>query len=209
MNINQLAAAAVLAATIPFTGLAQQPTSPVAPRTAGSSSSVDGKVAVINTGRFYDGIQEIKIKQDQVQKKFDPRIKDLEGLKKQMETLQQQIQQQQSVLGQDKLQQMADQLADMQRRYQRSGEDLQAEVQKDSDTALGPIRQKLAEFVKGYATQRNIILILDKSAAFQTGTIAYVADAIDVTEDFIVEYNKANPVPGAAAAPGGAKPGGK
>jgi hypothetical protein len=97
----------------------------------------------------------------------------------------------------------------MQKRYQRTGEDLQVEVQKESDTALGPIRQKLAEFVKGYATQRNIILILDKSAAFQSGTIAYVADAIDVTDDFIAEYNKANPVPGATASPAGARPGGK
>jgi Skp family chaperone for outer membrane proteins len=119
------------------------------------------------------------------------------------------LQSQQSVAATDKLQQMADQLADMQKRYQRTGEDLQTEIQKESDTALGPIRQKLAEFVKGYATQRNIILILDKSAAFQTGTVAYVAEAIDVTEDFIVEYNKANPVPGAAATPAAARPGGK
>jgi Skp family chaperone for outer membrane proteins len=209
MNINHLAAAAVLAATIPFTGLAQQPTSPVAPRTGGAASPADGKVAVINTGKFYEGIQEIRIKQDQVQKKFDPRIKDLENLKKQIDALQTQINSQGSVISQEKIVEMGNQLTDMQRRYQRTGEDLQAEVQKDSDTALGPIRQKLAEFVKGYATQRNIILILDKSAAFQTGTIAYVADAIDVTDDFIAEYNKANPVPGAAAAPAATRPGGK
>jgi len=209
MKINHLAAAAVLAATMTSSGLAQQPTSPVAPRTGAAASSTDGKVAVINTGRFYDGILEIKVKQDAVAKKFDPRIKDLEALKKQIDTTTQTLQGQGKVMAPEKAQEMANQLADMQRRYQRTGEDLQSEVQKESDTALGPIRQKLAEFVKGYAAQRNIILILDKSAAFQTGTIAYVAEAIDVTDDFISEYNKANPVPGATAAPAGARPGGK
>src|SRR5205085_11099071 len=126
----------------------------------------------LETGKFYDGILELKSKSDQVQKKYDPRIKELEAMKKQIDDMTNNVKSQQGVASQDKLQQMADQLADLQRRYQRQGEDLQAEVQKESDEALRPIRQKLSEFVKAYASQRNIILILDKAGAYQSGTIA-------------------------------------
>ena len=208
MKITHWAAAAVLAATIPVSTLAQGgATSPVAPRTSAPATGVEGKVAVIDTGKFYDGILEIKTKEDQVQKKYDQQIKDLQNLKNQIDQTTKTLQSLQPTGAPDKLQQMADQLADMQKRYQRQGEDLQAAIQKDNDAALGPIRQKLQTFVQSYATQRGIVLILDKGGAYQSGTIAYMNDAIDITADFITEYNKANPVPGAApaAAPRGAK----
>ena len=198
MSIRNWVAAAVLAAAVPASALAQQPTSPVAPRSGASAASADGKIAVLNTGAFYDKIFELKSKQDQVEKKYEPRVNELKNLQTQIETQTKSLESQRGVASADKLQTMAEQIGDMQKRYKRQAEDLQAEMQREGETAIKPVRDKLSNFVKGYAAQRNIVLILDKAGSYQNGTVAYIADAIDITDDFIAEYNKANPVPGAA-----------
>jgi hypothetical protein len=50
---------------------------------------------------------------------------------------------------------------------------------------------------------------LDLAGAYQTGTLAYWSPTTDITEDFITEYNKANPIPGGAAAPAAKPPAAK
>ncbi|MFY9556885.1 MAG: OmpH family outer membrane protein, partial [Blastocatellia bacterium] len=69
------------------------------------------------------------------------------------------------------------------------------------DTATKPIRDKLYQFLNNYAAQRSIVLIINLAGAAQTGTLAYWNPGTDITDDFIAEYNKANPVAGAPAAP--------
>jgi hypothetical protein len=49
-------------------------------------------------------------------------------------------------------------------------------------------------------------MLFDLANALQSGTIVWLDRRIDITEDFIAEYNKANPVPGAAPAPAAAAP---
>jgi hypothetical protein len=44
------------------------------------------------------------------------------------------------------------------------------------------------------------VLIINLPGAAQTGSIAYWSPGADITQDFITEYNKANPVAGAPAA---------
>ena len=44
-------------------------------------------------------------------------------------------------------------------------------------------------------------MLLEGGAAQQTNVLLYAATATDITEDFIAQYNKANPGSGAAAAP--------
>jgi len=69
------------------------------------------------------------------------------------------------------------------------------------------VRDKLYQFLQTYASQRGIVMIINLAGAAQTGTLAYWNPGADVTEDFIAEYNKANPVAGApAAAPATPRP---
>jgi outer membrane protein len=63
------------------------------------------------------------------------------------------------------------------------------------------VRVKLFQFLQTYSQQRGIVLIINLAGAAQSGTIAYWNPGADITQDFVTEYNKANPVPGAAAAP--------
>ncbi|HQR37611.1 MAG TPA: OmpH family outer membrane protein [Blastocatellia bacterium] len=210
MNIRIWLAGAVLLATIPTIALAQGPVSPTAPRAGAGTGTAgappDGKVAVINTSVFGEKILELKAKADVVNKKYEPRFKELETMKGQMDALGEDIKKQASVAAPDKLQTMRDQYTQMQTTLKRKGEDLQAEYNKEAEVAINPVRQKLEDFVKDYATKRNIVLILDLPGSYQSGIIGYFNATIDITDDFCSEYNRSNPVPGAAAAP--ARPGG-
>ena len=198
-------AAAVLAATVPTIATAQGPAAPTAPRAntgAGAAGApVDGKIAVINTGAFADKILELRSKAATVNTKYEPQFKELQSMKTQIDTLQADIQKQQGVISADALRQLTDKYTQLTTAYKRRGEDLQAAYNKEAQVSLQPVQQKLQDFVRDYAAKRNIVLILDLPGSYQAGIIGYFNQAIDITDDFIAEYNKANPVPGAAAAP--------
>jgi Skp family chaperone for outer membrane proteins len=204
MNTRNWFAMAVLVAALSGSAYAQQggATAPTAPRPSGATAALaDGKIAVIDTSQFADKILELRSKADTVNKKYEARFKELEQMKTQMDTLQADIQRQQSVAAPDKLRTMQEQYQTIATNFKRRGEDLQNEYNREAETAIRPVRDKLRDFVRDYAAKRNIVLILDLPGSSQAGTIAYLNPAIDVTDDFIGEYNRANPVPGATAAP--------
>lgn len=205
MNTRNWFATAALVAALSTTVFAQGgATAPTAPRPTGQGTAgapVDGKIAVIDTSQFAEKILELRAKADTVNKKYEPRFKELEAMKNQMDTLTADIQRKQGVAANDQLQTMRDQLQQLQTTFKRRGEDLQNEYNREAEVAIRPVREKLRDFVRDYAGKRNIVLILDLPGASQAGLIGYVNQAINITDDFIGEYNRANPVPGAAAAP--------
>jgi Skp family chaperone for outer membrane proteins len=198
------ALAAVLAAAGSLTAFAQQATQ------AGVSGLIqDGKVVVMNTAIFPSKIEELKQKYDQVQGLYKDRYAKLQALNGAAVELDNKLKTQGQTLAPDKAQEMNAQLEEMKRRGSREVEDLQADYKKSLEDQVKPIQAKLSQFVQNYASRKGIILVLDLPGAYQTGTLAYWSPATDITEDFISEYNKANPVPGAApaaAGPPAAKP---
>jgi Skp family chaperone for outer membrane proteins len=162
---------------------------------------LDGRIAVINTAIFPEKIGELKQKYDQVANQFKDRYQRLQDLDQQVKDLEKEISLKGPTLSPDKLQEMRDRYETLKRQGSRELEDYQADYQKALDAAINPLREKLSQFMQRYATQRGIVLILDLPGAFQTGTLAYWNSAVDITEDFISEYNKANPVPAAPAQP--------
>ncbi|MCC6745521.1 MAG: OmpH family outer membrane protein [Acidobacteria bacterium] len=213
MKIQFWLATAALVAALPAAAVAQGPAAPATPRTAPGAGAAggpaDGKIAVIDTSVFIEKIQELRTRADSVNKKYEPRYKEMQAMQAQMKQLDGDIRSQAGVAAPDKIRTMQDQLQTLQTNYKRRGEDLQGEYNKELNTTLEPIQAKLTEFVKGYATKRNIVLILDLPNSAQAGTIAFLNPAIDVTDEFIAEYNKAYPVPGFTAAPvTPARPGG-
>lgn len=194
-------AAAVLAAAVNTPALAQQPASPVAPRTGVTQSALEGKVAVINSAKMMQGITEIRVKIEQVNAKFDARAKQLEAQQTQLQQMQNDIKSKQNVVPPETLQKLVADYQDREKVYKRTAQDLQEEFNRELATALGPVEKKVGDFRRNYAVQRGISLILNAQGLDQSGALWYLAETVDITDDFISEYNKANPVPGAAAAP--------
>jgi Skp family chaperone for outer membrane proteins len=155
----------------------------------------DGKIAVINTAVFQEKIGELKQKYEQVNNQFQDRYKELQSLNNQVTQMENDLTTKASVLPAEKVQEMRDQFEAMKKQGQRKYEDFQTDISKALDSQTKPVRDKLGQFIQNYASQRGIILIIRLPEAYQTGTLAFAAASVDITDDFINEYNKANPVP--------------
>jgi outer membrane protein len=205
MRVSKLVLAAVailgFAASVP----AQQPpngTPPPAGRATGALPK--GKIAVIDTARFQNQVSEFKVKVDELNRQFEPRLKEVQGIADRINALETTLKTQGQTLSAAKTAEMTEQLATMKREYQRKGEDLQADGDRARQRAFEPISVKLQKFVEQYTAQKGIVMLIDLANADQAGAILWFDPRADVTTDFIAEYNKANPVGAAPAAP--AKP---
>ncbi|HLF85041.1 MAG TPA: OmpH family outer membrane protein [Blastocatellia bacterium] len=195
VNFRLAALAAALVAAVTATASAQQATQ------AGVGAALpDGKVAVVNTQVFPGAIGELKQKYEQVNNQFKDRYQKLQALVEQMKGMENDLRTKQQVLTPDKYQELQNTYTELKKRGEREQEDLNADADKALDIATKPVRDKMTQFLNTYAAQRNIILVFNLAGAAQTGSLAYWNPGTDITDDFVAEYNKANPVAGAAAA---------
>jgi Skp family chaperone for outer membrane proteins len=167
----------------------------------GTAPAGKGKIAVINTGVFQEQIGEFKAKLDALNKQFEPRIRELDQLATQIKTREDTLKTQGPALTPAKVAELTEQVESMKRDYQRKGEDLQADGGKARDLALQPVSEKLEKFAKDYTVRKGITVLVDLANAFNSGLIVWYDPKLDVTEDFIKEYNKANAVPAGTPKP--------
>jgi Skp family chaperone for outer membrane proteins len=195
VKIKFAALAAVILVVMTAVASAQQATQ------AGVGAAIpDGKIAVINTAVFPGTISELKVKYEQIEGQFKDRYQKLQGVETQLKTMENDIRTKGQAMTADKLQELQVNYDDLKKRGQRDYEDLKAEYDRTLDTATKPIRDKLYQFIQNYASQRGITMMINLASAAQSGVLAYWNPGTDVTEDFVTEYNKANPVAGASPA---------
>jgi Skp family chaperone for outer membrane proteins len=194
IKIKFAACVAILMAAMTATAAAQQATQ------AGVGAAVpDGKIAVVNTQAFPGGISELKQKYDQVDNQFKDRYQKLQQADNQLKSMENDIRTKGPGMAADKLQELQNGYEDLKKRSQREFEDLKGEYDRAVDTQTRPVRDKLYQFLQTYSSQRGIVLVINLASAAQSGTLAYWNPGTDITEDFVAEYNKANPVAGAPA----------
>lgn len=199
MNIFKHAQTAILVLALSVTVVAQQPPPAQRPPAQGASAQpTKGKIGVVNTARLQEQILEFRAKLEALNRQFEPRVKELQGMADRINALDTTIKTQANVLGAAKIAELTEQLGTMKRDYQRKGEDLEADGNRARSIALGPVNEKLNKFANDYTARRGIILLIDLANAVQAGALTWYDHRIDVTEDFIREYNKANPTPGAS-----------
>jgi len=160
----------------------------------------DGKIAVINTQAFQGGINELKQKYDQIDNQFKDRSQKLQAAQTRLTDIENRLKTQGNVLKPDEVSRLQDEYTNLKKSAERDLEDAKAEYDKAVDNNTRPVRDKLYQFLQNYATQRGIVMIINLAGAAQSGTLAYWNPGTDITDDFIAEYNKANPVTGAAPA---------
>jgi outer membrane protein len=198
MKSFKLAIAALALQAVSVQALAQQPG---APAPAGPSVLPKGKIAVINTTAFQQNVEEFKAKIDSLTRQFEPRVKEVQGVADKINALETTLKQQSGVLTPAKVAEMTENLESMKRDYKRKAEDLEADASRARDKAFEPISAKLGKFAEEYTAKRGIVMLVDLANAVQSGTVIWFDPRSDVTQDFINEYNKANPVATAATKP--------
>jgi outer membrane protein len=205
MRLSKLAFVALALLLLGVSALAQTPSPGAPPKPAAPALLPKGKIAVINTAVFQEKIQEFKAKAESLNRQFETRFKEVQSLVDKINALENTLKTQNAVLSPAKIAEMTENLESMKREQKRKGEDLEADAGRARDKAFEPITAKLGKFAEDYTAKRGIVMLVDISNALQSGVVIWFHPQSEVTDDFINEYNKANPVATAAPKPA-AKP---
>jgi outer membrane protein len=169
-------------------------------------TGAEGKLAYINTGKFSSDINELKAKLEGLNAEFDPKKKEVQSEEDALNNLKNKINTQGAAVSVQVRAQWVDEATDKEKTLNRKKEDYNAIGQRRLAEVTQPIYDKVGKFLEGYCQQRGIVMVLEGGAAQQAGILLFASQATDITDDFIKEYNKANPASGGAAAPAAKKP---
>lgn len=171
-----------------------------APQTSANVAIPDSKMAMIYSDAFLDpktGIARFNSLLGTLNREFEPRRTELQGLQTKIATLTKEIEDTQNVADPNALRQKRDQLAQMSTEFKRKGEDAEASYNKRRQEIFLPLQQDIQKALEAFAKARGITVIVDGSNV----PLVYAADNIDVTRAFISEFNSKNPATASVTQP--------
>jgi Skp family chaperone for outer membrane proteins len=160
----------------------------------------DSKIAMIYSDAFMDpktGIAKFNTLLSTLNREFQPRQTELQGLQTRINTLTKEINDTQSVADPNTIRQKRDQLDQLNTEYKRKGEDAEAAYNKRRQDIFLPLQQDIGKALEAFAKARGITVIVDGSQV----PLVYAADSIDITRAFINEFNSKNPATAAVTTP--------
>jgi len=174
----------------------QRPTTPAAPPATAPQTNAgpvpDSKMAMIYSDAFLDpktGIARFNSLLGTLNREFQPREAELQGLQTRINTLGKEIEDTQNVADPNTIRQKRDQLAQLQTELKRKTEDAQAAYGKRRQEIFTPLQQDIGKALEAFAKARGITVIVDGSQV----PVVYASDSIDITRAFIAEFNSRNP----------------
>jgi outer membrane protein len=146
------------------------------------------KVAVINMQQAILGTAEIKKASADLEAKYKPRQAAIESIRKELDDIQQKLQAGGGKLAPSVEADLTAQGQRKQRDLQRLSQDMQEDVDAERSDIVGASGRKMQDVVRKLAEERGFDVVVDTSA-----TVFFKA-ALDVTQDAITAFDKANPV---------------
>jgi len=201
--ISILLSIAVVAQTPAPPPRAARPSSASSASDSGGGTGAEGKVAYVNSAQFYQGILELKVKLDALNVEFEPKRKEIQASAEELNNLRNKIQTQGSTVAPQVRNQWAEEVVEKEKILKRKGEDYEALGQQRLAEVSQPISEKILKYLASYCQQHGIAIVFERGAADQAGIRIWHTPEADITDDFMKEYNKANPV--VASSPVGAK----
>ncbi|MDQ3907919.1 MAG: OmpH family outer membrane protein [Acidobacteriota bacterium] len=174
---------------------------PAAPASSAAAPSLTGKIAVIDSGAFADekeGIARVVSAMKGIDAQFQPQRTELQNMQTRYNALVDEIQKTGSVADPKTLAAKQDQATQLKTDIERKAQDAQTAYQKRMGDVLDPLQQDVFNALQAYAQQRGIAIVIDQNRV----PVLYAADSVDITKDFIAEYNRTHPATAAAATPG-------
>ena len=187
-----IVAAAAIAA---FAILAQTQTRPApAPTT----------VAIIDSSAFSDdkaGIARVMVAMQQIEARFLPLRTELRGMRDRLSTMRSDIQKKRLVQDAGMTAKQTEDADRLELEIKRKAEDAQSSYQKESLAILDPLQKEIGTSLVAFAKSKGITLLIDANRV----PVVYAAEQLDITKDFIADYNRTHPA-GAAPAAAPARP---
>jgi len=202
MKIDRLIAAFAFVLALTFsTAFAQPRPAATAPQTPAQTANVpESKIALIYSDGFLDpktGIARFNSLVTTLNREFQPRQTELQGLQQKIQALTDDISKTAAVADPKTIQVKQDQLDQMKKDLQRKGEDAQAAYDKRRKEIFTPLQDDIGKALEAYAKAHNINVIIDGSQV----PLVYAADALDITRAFINDFNSKNPATAAVTPP--------
>ena len=174
-----------------FTILAQTQTQT---RPAGAPANI----AIIDSSVFSDektGIARVMTAMQQIDAKFTPLRAEIRSMRERLNTMRADIQKKRAIQDAKTTAQQVDEADRLEVEIKRKAEDAQTSYQKESLAALDPLQKDIGNALTQYAQSRGITLLIDVNRV----PIIYAASSLDITRDFINEYNRTHPGTSGAA----------
>ena len=200
--------ASLISSLVALAVIAQTPAPPKRPPTTtaktapaesaeggGGGTGAEGKVAVLFSGQFRQGILELKVKLDALNVELEPKRKEIQALDDDLNKLKTKIQTQSSTVSPQVRDGWVDEATEKEKQLKRQAEDFEAFAQKRFGDVSAPVYDKIQKMIATYSQSHGIVLVLEGGQALQAGVMHWYAPASDITDDFMKEYNKANPTP--------------
>ena len=146
-----------------------------------------GKMGVINMKTVMEQSDAAKEAAANLEKKFESKEKELKAKEADLQQMMKDIEAQNMVLSQEAKQ---NKQIDFKRKYEdfmRLRETVKREVQEERMVQLKPVLDVLGEVVETYGKKNNFSIIFDRLGV----GVLYADQAIDITEEVIVELNRA------------------
>jgi len=179
-----------VAAFAAFTILAQTQTRPAATPTT---------VAIIDSSAFSDekaGIARVMAAMQQIEIKFTPVRNELRGMRDRLSTMRSDIQKKRLVQEAGMTAKQTEDADRLEVEIKRKAEDAQSSYQRESLAVLDPLQKDIGTALTAYAQSKGITLLIDANRV----PIVYAASQLDITKDFIADYNRTHPAAVAPAA---------
>jgi Skp family chaperone for outer membrane proteins len=194
MKVFRIFVAAVAFAA--FTILAQTQTRPAA---------TPANVAIIDSSAFSDdkaGIGRVMVAMQQIETKFQPLRNEIRGMRDRLSTLRADLQKKRAIQDARTTAQQSEEADRLEVQIKRKAEDAQTNYQKESLAVLDPLQKDIGTALVAYAQSKGITLLLDANRV----PVVYAATSLDITRDFIADYNRTHPAGAAAPASAPARP---
>jgi outer membrane protein len=162
------------------------------PSTAAPTSE---KIGVVSIQQAIAATGEGKQAIDQLQRKYEPKKRQLQRDEDAINTLQDQLQKQSATLSDEERARLTRELEEKQRLLKREQKDDQVDFQADQQETLNRIGQKMIRIINDYASKNGFGLVIDPIQVQMP--VYYVAKGIDITDSIVKLYDQANPAPAA------------
>lgn len=168
------------------------------------------KVGIIHIQNAMISTEDGKKAVAELQAKFEPTSKKLEGMRDEIAALQAELSKGSNTMGEDRRRELARDIDQKTREFNRSTEDAQGEFQQEQDKVLQTLGQRMMAVINKYGNDHAFTVIFDISSP-QT-PVLFAANGIEITADIVKMYDdeakkaSAATTPPPAAAPAAAKP---
>jgi Skp family chaperone for outer membrane proteins len=159
------------------------------------------KVAIVDSQIFKEKVGELKVKYDKLVAEFQGRSQQLASMQTKLEAQNKTLQESKNLTPQQ-AQRLSEDIEEQKKLYNRTLEDSQVLARKRELAETDAIYEKLNKFMNEYCAKNGITAVFDLRRLQETRLVVYAAEASNITEDFIKEYNKAYPSAAPPASPG-------